>query len=656
MKDDSNNVEQNHEFLDEEENDGSNIDEPELLDDESENNYDYEYNDGSDQVDPNEYANQEENSKFGEDAFKEKNGNKNYYKENNEKLKERKEEEKEKKEKANEDLEKAKERKKEAKENKREAKDGDKEDKKAARQEYKEAKKDVKKSQREKKEADKAIRDANRRITQNKIKSMQSKAYEISHPIASTKEHLKQKAKRSIEAKLITFIKKHPYILIFLGLALFLSFFGIIIFAVLSGGNLGSFEGTSFGSRGYTSCNYGKKGINDETIVELINCEATKDNYNVLQKIPLEKYIAGVAIAEIGEDTLNNEEALKAQIIATRSYTLTRNIPEYSVGYDSAKNVIRMRACENDQVYWDYTKDLYRSGGGVAKYSPYEYTPSEGEKPWKRALTEEQIKKYEDIYESVLGKYAADANGNVVLTKYSTNAQTHDGETDKFRILAEQNKGTINGEYTSIIMNVYPGVTQIKDTECSLTLYDSVGDYSKWKQKCTLGGQDWCNVKLGTKPETTINNIGCYVTSIAMVIAHSGVPTTIENFNPGTFAQALKSVESPKTFADGGGLNNKGNIAKFVPNYNNITLSSPLPDSKQGKIDELRKHAEAGEYIILIKRGHSHFLVMDNKGSAESGWTTIKVWDPASLETDMFKTYGTNGITHYRIMSFKENN
>ena len=50
-------------------------------------------------------------------------------------------------------------------------------------------------------------------IIQNKIKSLQSKAYQISHPIESTKQYLKQKAKRSIETKVITLIKKHPYII-----------------------------------------------------------------------------------------------------------------------------------------------------------------------------------------------------------------------------------------------------------------------------------------------------------------------------------------------------------------------------------------------------------------------------------------------------------
>ena len=61
------------------------------------------------------------------------------------------------------------------------------------------------------------------------------------------------------------------------------------------------------------------------------------------------------------------------------------------------------------------------------------------------------------------------------------------------------------------------------------------GEYVNWRQ----AGQSWSNIKIGNT-NSTIGNIGCLVTSIAILIEKSGVPTpNIEPFNPGTFVEAL---------------------------------------------------------------------------------------------------------------------
>ena len=420
------------------------------------------------------------------------------------------------------------------------------------------------------------------------------------------------------------------------------------------------FEEINFPSQNYgitgAKCDYNTNGIDSDTLVELINCDATKHNYTVLDTVPLEKYIAGVALVEIGEDTLNNEEALKAQIVATRSYTLTRNIPEYNVGYDSAKNVIRMRACENDQVYWDYTKDLYRSGGGIAKYSPYEYTPAEGEEPFKHALTEEQIQKYESIYQSVLGKYAADVNGDVVYTPYHSNFETKDGETDKFRSLAAENKGNPNGNYDAILLNVYNEnhdypVSQIKDTECSIPVYNSVGEYSTWKQNASLGAP-WAEVKIGTT--ATIDSAGCLITSIAMQIAHSGIPTgNITDFNPGTFATALKNND---ILSDRGAINSYSNINKVIPGFTyaggNDWTKYNTAISK--RYERIKKVTEDGYYTVIeVKkhRGGQHWVALDVQNSANANWEEIYIWDPASTKTTISDAdrYQVNRIVYFKL-------
>ena len=63
--------------------------------------------------------------------------------------------------------------------------------------------------------------------------------------------------------------------------------------------------------------------------------------------------------------------------------------------------------------------------------------------------------------------------------------------------------------------------------------------------------KDWSDIKLGTT-NSTIGDIGCLVTSIAVLIKKSNVPTNgIYPFNPGTFVIALNNSY---------GFDEKGNL------------------------------------------------------------------------------------------------
>ena len=81
-------------------------------------------------------------------------------------------------------------------------------------------------------------------------------------------------------------------------------------------------------------------------------------------------------MAEIGPDA--PDEALKAQIVAARNFALTRNSgmcpgnpDDCFYGYNESTGKIRMRACEADQVYWNYNEIIYREDrGAISLYSP----------------------------------------------------------------------------------------------------------------------------------------------------------------------------------------------------------------------------------------------------------------------------------------------
>lgn len=50
--------------------------------------------------------------------------------------------------------------------------------------------------------------------------------------------------------------------------------------------------------------------------------------------------------------------------------------------------------------------------------------------------------------------------------------------------------------------------------------YSSSGEYTDWKQR----GKEWSNIRIGNS-DRTIGQVGCLVTSIAILIKKSGVPT-----------------------------------------------------------------------------------------------------------------------------------
>ncbi len=467
-----------------------------------------------------------------------------------------------------------------------------------------------------------------------------------------TTKNVENKAKGEFKNKVIkaitSLIKKHPVAVIVACGVILIVLLAIIFLLVLNGESSSNNSGLTSTGNSVTgaTCDYNLGGINDETVVQLINCESTRDSYTVLETMPLEKYVAGVAIAEMGEDY--HPEAMKAQLIAVRSFTLTRNVPEYSVGFDKQDNVIRMRACENDQVYWDYDKDIYRSAGAVSenvsKYSP-EYTPQEGEAPWKKALSAEKKAQYEKIVEEVLGKYAVDSNGNVVSTGYINTT------TEQFDTFARAFAGTDTGKYTGILMNTYDNISSIETTSCSLNYYGDAGEYSTWKQNASLGAP-WAEVKIGTT--ATIDSAGCLITSIAMQIAHSGIPTeNITDFNPGTFATALKNND---ILSDSGAINSYSNINKVIPGFTyaggNDWTKYNTAISK--RYERIKKVTEDGYYTVIeVKkhRGGQHWVALDVQNSANANWKEIYIWDPASTKTTISDAdrYQVNRIVYFKL-------
>lgn len=256
---------------------------------------------------------------------------------------------------------------------------------------------------------------------------------------------------------LMSSILSNPYALIIIAIVILLI---LIILAVLDD------DWSMKTGRGSKTCTYNLAGISStgnveltDLKVEVVNCDATKDNYKVLETVDFEKYILGVALAEAGPSS--PDEALKAQMIAVRNFSLTRHLgmcpsnPDNCFhGYNASTGVIRMRACTNDQVYWDYTKDCPAQDrdGQPTLYCVGVENPN---KTWKKALSAERQAQVEALAAEVAGEVLLDENGNVMKLGYKA------PQTEQFIEMA--NNGS---DYVSILSAVY-GSDTIGEAECS---------------------------------------------------------------------------------------------------------------------------------------------------------------------------------------------
>lgn len=188
--------------------------------------------------------------------------------------------------------------------------------------------------------------------------------------------------------------------------------------------------------------------------------------------------------------------------------------------------------------------------------------------------------------------------------------------------LSQYDIGTWDGTTTS-----YDGPTY-NNKICYNGGSTNSGTFTSWKQ---YDGQ-WSNVRLGNK---TVGKIGCAMTSVAIQIMRSGSPLSIEEFNPGTFAQALTKA---------GGFDAAGNITwsaveRIAPNFKFVDRVNHRPS-----LQELNNLVSQGYYIILNVKYGRHWVAIDSVDVANN---KIYMFDPGSPGTEVGETYGLNSIQRY---------
>ncbi len=163
--------------------------------------------------------------------------------------------------------------------------------------------------------------------------------------------------------------------------------------------------------------------------------------------------------------------------------------------------------------------------------------------------------------------------------------------------------------------------------------------YKDWTQSDSR----WGNKSLGSCGDT-MAEIGCAVTSIAILVVHSGSKSE-STFNPGTLCDYLSK---------NGGFDNYGNVywgavSGLVPNFTFEKKAYFASNTKSGITNELKNYINQGYYIVMSVKYDGHWIAIDTIKNGE-----VYMIDPAQNKTDkLFDYYDAAGMLQVRLYKGK---
>lgn len=399
--------------------------------------------------------------------------------------------------------------------------------------------------------------------------------------------------------------------------------------------------------KGDVVCNYNLKGFSvsgkgnvNESVqlsnvnVQLMQC-STNSPINGEELIPFENYLLGVGHMEF--DTSLSKEALKAKFVALRSNVLAKHVASSNTNNtlkqsSDGKWILQISTCSSDPIYCNPSKGCSIDNNnvlhsGVVANAKYKKDP----------LPEDSVLKA--ISNEVTGEVITNTFGYVIYVDYKN-------KDSEFSSLANQGLN-----YKSILLQVYNqgtnnlGANDVYRASCNTSMVCnggvSTGEFANWKQY----EGPWKNVQMGSSGKT-IRQIGCLVTSLAMLIAKSGVPTNIPDFNPGTFVEYLSQHGG---FGSDGDFSSWHNTEKVAPSFKYAGKAS-LSGSKQDKFNKIKQIVtQLGVYAIVEVKGNTgqHWVAIDTISG-----DTIYMMDPGSKATNMWEQYNwvnTSEIVYYKV-------
>jgi uncharacterized protein YraI len=161
------------------------------------------------------------------------------------------------------------------------------------------------------------------------------------------------------------------------------------------------------------------------------------------------------------------------------------------------------------------------------------------------------------------------------------------------------------------------------------------GEYVTWKQS----DPRWANIYLSESREN-MAQIGCAVTSLAILVVHSGCRTEA-NFNPGILCNFLNANK---------GFDSYGNLFwakanEMVPDFKFVKSAMLIGTTPAEKTDEIKSYLDNGYHLILGVNDGTHWVAVDKVKDS-----TVYMIDPARTNTNvLFQKYNTSGVSRIRI-------
>lgn len=163
--------------------------------------------------------------------------------------------------------------------------------------------------------------------------------------------------------------------------------------------------------------------------------------------------------------------------------------------------------------------------------------------------------------------------------------------------------------------------------------------YMDWTQSDSR----WGSKKLGSCGDT-MAEIGCAVTSIAILAVHSGSASE-SSFNPGILCDYL---------SNNGGFDNDGNVywgavTGLVSSFTYEKRAYFSSNTKSGITNELANYINQGYYIVMSVKYDGHWIAIDTIKNGE-----VYMIDPAQNKTDkLFDYYDAAGMLQVRLYKGK---
>lgn len=355
--------------------------------------------------------------------------------------------------------------------------------------------------------------------------------------------------------------------------------------------------------------------------------------------IPFEEYILGVAYQEIGPSS--PDEAIKAQMVAARSFALSRptamnNANGKKLAEEDGKWILQLSSCVADQVFCNPNLGCSAANDG----EQYGTVHSGTSYPIKLKDPLPADNKLRTLANDTMGEVVVNEQGYIMSTNYASKIQ------HQFIDLA--NSGL---SYKQILLQVYggQGATDIDEMSCNkgsgvgCNSTGSSGPYSGWRQTDPA----WGNIPLGNSG-LTIASAGCTATSVAMLIAKSGVDVNVDgDFNPGTFVQALNSIGG----LNGGALNWNA-VTQIAPNFVYRGKSNVQGATREQKYNNLVYLLNQGYYVtahVTNSYGGPHWVAIDGVSGND-----FLMMDPGSDATILWQEYNWETTIEYAFYEVVE--